>query len=313
MRNLSLVGRPLRASLPTSLEAETTEFGDAKRTSTPLNGSSRLAESYLTLPRHSHKGVNEILLNTERAIRQLHKHSRQIQQKTIEAAKEAGREHERVYANNYVDLGKVDTVGFDFDYTLVTYSEELLDLIYDMALNRLVTSRQYPLEMLEKLVESCPVGLPKMHKDSSGRGLVSAHYKVGCVAHQDPNDPNHRRESFRMTMQRVVNAQHELQEDFEPPAPYLDWWGKLKFLIHIWGSHVKPSDNDSLNEGEEPLNEDDLLLHSALSNADVPPSLVQLLAMMFPHSTDLEHPKSNALPIHLACRLYRFRVLVLSP
>ena len=42
--------------------------------------------------------------------------------------------HERVFANSYVDLGKVDTVGFDYDYTLVTYTEELLELIYDMAL-----------------------------------------------------------------------------------------------------------------------------------------------------------------------------------
>jgi HAD superfamily 5'-nucleotidase-like hydrolase len=47
-----------------------------------------------------------------------------------------------------VDLGKVDTVGFDYDYTLVTYTEELLELIYDMALKRLVQDRQYPMEML---------------------------------------------------------------------------------------------------------------------------------------------------------------------
>lgn len=40
-------------------------------------------------------------------------------------------------------------VGFDFDYTLVTYTEELLELIYDMALKRLVSDRQYPTEMLE--------------------------------------------------------------------------------------------------------------------------------------------------------------------
>lgn len=55
---------------------------------------------------------------------------------------------ESVYANSYVDLGKVDTVGFDFDYTLVTYTTELLSLIYDMSLKRLVQEKEYPREML---------------------------------------------------------------------------------------------------------------------------------------------------------------------
>jgi len=40
-------------------------------------------------------------------------------------------------------------VGFDFDYTLVTYTEDLLELLYDMALKRLVADRQYPLEMTQ--------------------------------------------------------------------------------------------------------------------------------------------------------------------
>eukprot|EP01082_Thalassiosira_pseudonana_P009026 g8125.t1 g8125 contig27:241718-243970(+) len=58
-------------------------------------------------------------------------------------------EQESVYANSYVDLGKVDTVGFDYDYTLVTYTQQLLELIYDMALKRLVEEKEYPREMLE--------------------------------------------------------------------------------------------------------------------------------------------------------------------
>lgn len=142
----SRVNLRLPASLPTSLEAEATEYEDKR----PNGIKGRLSEVYLKLPRHSsNKEVNKILVRTERVIRQLHVHSTQIEQKTIEAAKEAGRKHEKVYANNYVDLAKIDTVGFDYDYTLVSYSEELLELIYDMALNRLVTSRQYPMEMLD--------------------------------------------------------------------------------------------------------------------------------------------------------------------
>ena len=57
-------------------------------------------------------------------------------------------ERESVYANSYVDMGKVDTVGFDYDYTLVTYTETLLELIYDMSLKRLVEEKEYPREML---------------------------------------------------------------------------------------------------------------------------------------------------------------------
>jgi hypothetical protein len=58
-------------------------------------------------------------------------------------------EQESVYANSYVDLSKVSTIGFDYDYTLVTYTQELLELIYDMALKRLVEEKEYPREMLE--------------------------------------------------------------------------------------------------------------------------------------------------------------------
>eukprot|EP00586_Coscinodiscus_wailesii_P017600 CAMPEP_0172502036 /NCGR_PEP_ID=MMETSP1066-20121228/155870_1 /TAXON_ID=671091 /ORGANISM="Coscinodiscus wailesii, Strain CCMP2513" /LENGTH=589 /DNA_ID=CAMNT_0013277139 /DNA_START=257 /DNA_END=2026 /DNA_ORIENTATION=+ len=54
---------------------------------------------------------------------------------------------DEIFANSYVDLGRVNTVGFDFDYTLVTYTPLLLSVIYDMALERLVNKKQYPKEM----------------------------------------------------------------------------------------------------------------------------------------------------------------------
>jgi hypothetical protein len=162
----------------------------------------------------------------------------------------------------------------------------------------LCISRQYPLELVETLIEDCPTEFPKLYKDSTGRGIVAAHYRIGSVLHHDTGN---KRYSFRMTMQHLANANHELHEEVVPPAPYLDWWEKLKFLINLWGSHIMDdSSNDSFNDEE-------LLLHSALSNPDVPPSLIQLLAALHPNSTDLEHPKSNALPLHLACRVWRYR------
>jgi hypothetical protein len=65
--------------------------------------------SLVTLPRHSHVAVNSILKKTEAKLRKIHTHSRQVELSKVDAAKEAGRAHERIYANNYVDLGKIDT------------------------------------------------------------------------------------------------------------------------------------------------------------------------------------------------------------
>jgi hypothetical protein len=106
--------------------------------------------SLLALPRHSHYAVNEILTKAEATLKALHKHAHIVESTRLVTMQDdnTGPCHERVFANSYVDLGKVDTVGFDYDYTLVTYTEELLELIYDMALKRLVQDRQYPMEML---------------------------------------------------------------------------------------------------------------------------------------------------------------------
>lgn len=104
----------------------------------------------VSLPRHSHVVVNKILMETERTLCEMHVNRDEVDlQQNILEAKEQGRSHERIYANNYVDLGNIDTIGFDYDYTLVTYTEELLALIYKKALERLVNERQYPIEMLQ--------------------------------------------------------------------------------------------------------------------------------------------------------------------
>ncbi len=113
---------------------------------------------FTTLPRHeTNKDINDILTKTETAILKLYENSIEIEcTKNSEDCIEEDEMNdndiaqvEKVYANSYVDLGKVDTVGFDYDYTLVTYKDELLDLIYDMTLNRLVKDYEYPLEMLD--------------------------------------------------------------------------------------------------------------------------------------------------------------------
>lgn len=133
------------------------------------------SHSMTSLPRHPRNyEANVILSNAEQSLRDMQ------QQVICDSADREGIppdpmqlgfdhdmvdvERESVYANSYVDMGAVDTVGFDYDYTLVTYTETLLELIYDMALRRLVEEKEYPREMLE-------VGL-KFDPSFSIRGLA---------------------------------------------------------------------------------------------------------------------------------------------
>ena len=118
------------------------------------DGSAMIPPAMLQLPRHSHEGVNEILIETEKLLKSMHRHSKTVdmnsaRQQSKSKQFQSGGAHDAIFSNTYVDLGKVDTVGFDYDYTLVTYTDELLELIYDMALRRLVHDRYYPVEMMD--------------------------------------------------------------------------------------------------------------------------------------------------------------------
>mmetsp|Transcript_20985 Transcript_20985/g.34688 ORF Transcript_20985/g.34688 Transcript_20985/m.34688 type:complete len:606 (+) Transcript_20985:102-1919(+) len=121
------------------------------------NESPRNRRNLFKLPTHSNESVEAILRLSEQSLKGLHEHSLKLSEQTTDSGAAysmgesdlTGGGHEIVFANSYVDLGKVDIIGFDYDYTLLTYKEELLDLIYDMALKRLVRDRQYPEEMLQ--------------------------------------------------------------------------------------------------------------------------------------------------------------------
>lgn len=151
----------------------------------------------------------------------------------------------------------------------------------------LLISRQYSIDLLQKSLDAMPQGFAKQHKDGTGRGVVASHYRIGCTS------LSHKRDSFRLTMQKVANAKDELEREFTPPAQYLEWWEKLKALINLWGTHERDRSDDK----KDYFHEDELLLHNALINPDVPPSLIQLLAVLYPDSPDLEHPSLKALPV----------------
>ena len=49
-----------------------------------------------------------------------------------------------MYANSEVRLGSVDVLGFDYDFTLVSYKHTVQQLIYDIAKQYLVENLRYP-------------------------------------------------------------------------------------------------------------------------------------------------------------------------
>ena len=148
-----IVGFSTNKQVITSLTSSRRISSILQGTSTSIDDPTPTTYHELTnLPRHpTNTNVNTILSQTERAIRSMQK-SQLLKDEECNLTDEIiplPIEQESVYANSYVDLSKVSTIGFDYDYTLVTYTQELLELIYDMALKRLVVEKEYPREMLE--------------------------------------------------------------------------------------------------------------------------------------------------------------------
>jgi len=158
----------------------------------------------------------------------------------------------------------------------------------------LLISRQYSIFLFKWLMEVKPVTFFKNQKDFTGCGVVAAHFRVGCIKHTDQNTKRER-DSFAIIMKRLSFAKKN-GKDFVLPPQYTEWWEKLRFIINLWAA-----------DGDSVYCEEKLLLHSALTNPDSPPLLVQLLAKLYPKSILIRHPKSITLPIHFACRQWKFR------
>ena len=89
----------------------------------------------LSLPTHpTNSKINDLLANTAHSITSL-------QPSNFQPNHDPSRQ---IFANSYVDMSKITTIGFDFDYTLLQYNDKhLLPLIYNLALKKLTNSNQY--------------------------------------------------------------------------------------------------------------------------------------------------------------------------
>lgn len=128
---------------------------------TPLQtsqGREAIAEPFLKLPRHrTNTEVNKILERAESLVKdivtgELDPALRPLSSRGLlrTRGKIIGLE-DRVYANSYVNLDHAEVVGFDYDYTLVSYKPALLFMIYDKAKEVLVDKFSYPAELLQDL------------------------------------------------------------------------------------------------------------------------------------------------------------------
>lgn len=132
--------------------------------------STKLAAYKITssLPRHgSSKQINKILTATELQLEALSELSFDTTplNNLNNPVKIGNPNSGSIYANSYVDLQKITTIGFDYDYTLLQYDDDnLLPLIYEMALAKLTDGNgAYPLAMKSTL---------KFDKSFAVRGLA---------------------------------------------------------------------------------------------------------------------------------------------
>eukprot|EP00980_Cylindrotheca_fusiformis_P018037 scaffold5768_cov128-Cylindrotheca_fusiformis.AAC.3 len=83
------------------------------------------------------------------------------------------------------------------------------------------------------------------------------------------------------------------------------WWGRLRYLIFYSAYGATFGGKDSIQDVH--------LVHAALSVSISPPSLIQLLIIMYPRSRYKLCPVFKALPIHIACTRWKYDLLQVQP
>lgn len=57
-----------------------------------------------------------------------------------ESASHALVDEQAIFANNELGMRHIDVYGFDYDYTLASYTDEMHFLIYDLAVKELINT-----------------------------------------------------------------------------------------------------------------------------------------------------------------------------
>ncbi|GKY96873.1 hypothetical protein MPSEU_000646400 [Mayamaea pseudoterrestris] len=148
-------------------------------------------------------------------------------------------------------------------------------------------ARHYPLSILQSLASQCPKDV-RLVRDETGMGLVSAHYVSGCFSQSRVGE-------WKVNVS-FVDALAEATETKQLPIGnnpgFCEWWQKMEYLILFCGCDEE--DYKVMSKSKE------FLLHAALVNSDIPPSIIRLLLALYSSSIHHAHPLSGALPIHIA-------------
>jgi len=91
-----------------------------------------------------------------------------------------------VFANNEIDLNEIQIYGFDYDYTLAQYNQNLFRLIFNMARDQLIQSYNYPTE-ISHLTYQEDFPIRGLHFDKRNGWLMKIdsynHIQLGSVYH----------------------------------------------------------------------------------------------------------------------------------
>ena len=163
-------------------------------------------------------------------------------------------------------------------------------------------ARHYPLGILQSLTSQCPADVRRV-RDETGMGLVSAQFISGCFVQMQNT------REWSVASRIYPSLQTSIREGslFLDDPCFAEWWEKIEFLIFFCDGRDATKNMAALRP---------FLLHSALRNADIPPSIIRLLLTIYPESASKMDPETGEWPIHLVAqshdyipRNYEFQIM----
>ena len=173
--------------------------------------------------------------------------------------------------------------------------------------------RHYPLGILQQMLSTCRQKTT-MIVDATHKALV-AHYQEGCHTKYGGAEPYGKEliDWAKKREERCLPAKGNVVDDADSGSGFLegvsdaviDWWEKLQYLVAYCAYGNEYQDNEQIAEHH--------LVHASLCVASSPPSLVQLLMIIYPQAKRDVCPVYKALPIHLICSRWKYDLLQHQP